>query len=87
MASDHGMRSSPIGQRPAWRLGCFALNDVRYQLFFVRVLFCTVLCYEQMFNMLDMTVITLVDNHACGFTVTMVIITSLQLQDHDRTAL
>jgi len=26
-----------IGQRPAWRLGCFALTDVRYQLLFVRV--------------------------------------------------
>jgi hypothetical protein len=34
---DDGMRLLPsIGQRPAWRLGCFALTDVRYQLFFFR---------------------------------------------------
>ena len=34
---DDEMQLSPsIGQRPAWRLGCFALTDVRYQLFFSR---------------------------------------------------
>lgn len=42
-----------IGQRPGWRLGCFALTDVRYQLFFCTGLFCTVLCYDQIFNVLD----------------------------------
>lgn len=37
-----------IGQRPGWRLGCFALTDVRYQLFFVRVyfvLYCAMIKY------------------------------------------
>jgi hypothetical protein len=52
---DDEMQLSPsIGQRPAWRLGCFALTDVRYQLFFfsARVYFCNILCYEHMFHML-----------------------------------
>jgi hypothetical protein len=43
---DDEMQLSPsIGQRPAWRLGCFALTDVRYQLFFfprgfISVIYC-----------------------------------------------
>jgi hypothetical protein len=76
-----GMQLLPsIGQRPAWRLGCFALTDVRYQLllFFARVYFCNVLCYKHLFHMLDMVS---QEDHACGFitvaTVTMVIITRL----------
>jgi hypothetical protein len=58
MGLDDGMKVVvPLDNGPAWRLGCFALTDVRYQLFFfARVYFCNVLCYEQMFNMLDMNV-------------------------------
>jgi hypothetical protein len=47
--------------------------------FFARVYLCNVLCNERMFHMLDMivTLYVQVEDHACGFTVTMVIITSL----------
>jgi hypothetical protein len=69
MGLDDGMLVVAIGQRPVWRIGCFALTDVRYQLLFARVYFCNVLCYGQMFSVLDMIVIV--------FTVTMVTITSL----------
>ena len=37
MGLDDGMKVVvPLDNGPAWRLGCFALTDVRYQLFFSR---------------------------------------------------